>query len=91
MSRAWDEGVRSRSSACRADSVHDPLPPTDPRTLGYVLDPAFSYLGDKAAWPGWYSDFMTGKVHDASGKILGGITPALWQSGRPTSGGVCQR
>jgi hypothetical protein len=36
-------------------------------------------------WAQFYSDLMTGRVHTADGKTLGGITKALWQSGSSTS------
>jgi hypothetical protein len=36
-------------------------------------------------WASFYQAFMTGRVVDARGKPLGGITKAMWASGTPTT------
>jgi hypothetical protein len=33
----------------------------------------------------YWSDFLTGAVHDTAGDPLGGITPAMWRSGTPAT------
>ena len=45
---------------------------------GYAYDPT-------SGWAGFYSAFMTGRVVDAQGAALGGISRTTWASGTPVT------